>query len=88
MTKDPVCGMLVDEASSRLKSEYMGKTYTFCSPGCKKSFDNGPDKHLGGSTTPMATKVTAKGRPTGNPNGERPEDLVPRGPQNLRTPPL
>jgi len=45
--------MLVDEASSRLKSEYMGKTYNFCSPGCKKSFNNGPDKYLGGSTTPM-----------------------------------
>jgi len=45
--------MLVDEASSRLKSEYMGKTYSFCSPGCKKSFDDGSDEYLGGSTTSM-----------------------------------
>jgi len=37
MNGDPVCGMLVDEPSSLLKFEYLGKTYYFRSPGCKKS---------------------------------------------------
>ncbi len=39
MAKDPVCGMEVDEKSAAAKSEHMGKTYYFCSPGCKKTFD-------------------------------------------------
>lgn len=46
MEKDPVCGMDVDPATSRLKSEHQGKTYHFCSPGCRKAFDAGPAKYL------------------------------------------
>lgn len=46
MAIDPVCGMKVDEKSATLKSDYKGQTYYFCAPGCKKSFDNGPEKYL------------------------------------------
>jgi Cu+-exporting ATPase len=53
MREDSFFEMLVDEAGSRLKSEYMGKTCSFCSPGCKKSFDDGPDKYLSGNAPPM-----------------------------------
>ena len=49
MTKDPVCGMDVDERTTALKSEHMGKTYYFCSPGCKKAFDANPHKYMGGA---------------------------------------
>ena len=42
---DPVCGMSVD-TSTDLKSTYQGKTYYFCSPGCKASFDRDPDRYL------------------------------------------
>jgi YHS domain-containing protein len=46
MAKDPVCGMDVDEATAQWKSEYQGQTYYFCAPGCKKSFDQNPQKYL------------------------------------------
>lgn len=44
MAKDPVCGMFIDETKSRLKSEYMGKTFYFCSPACKSKFESDPRK--------------------------------------------
>ena len=44
---DPVCGMTVDPATSDLRSEYRGKTYAFCSPGCKDTFDTDPAAHVG-----------------------------------------
>lgn len=40
--KDPVCGMKVDSSKALYKSEYEGKTYYFCSEGCKKKFDANP----------------------------------------------
>jgi Cu+-exporting ATPase len=46
MAKDPVCGMQVDEKTAASKSEYKGQTYFFCSPGCKKSFDQDPEKYV------------------------------------------
>jgi YHS domain-containing protein len=46
MAKDPVCGMEVDEKKAAAKSEYKGKTYYFCAPGCKKAFDKDPAKYL------------------------------------------
>ena len=46
MEKDPVCGMTVDPKSAAGKSEYKGKTYYFCSPGCKKEFDKEPENFL------------------------------------------
>jgi len=51
MAKDPVCGMDVDEKSAAGKSDYQGKTYYFCSAGCKASFDKDPQKYVGGTTT-------------------------------------
>ncbi len=46
MAKDPVCGMQVDEKEAAGKSDYRGKTYYFCAPGCKKEFDENPEKYL------------------------------------------
>jgi Cu+-exporting ATPase len=48
MAIDPVCGMEVDEKTAPAKSEYKGKTYYFCAPGCKKTFDANPEKYTGG----------------------------------------
>lgn len=45
MAKDPVCNMDVDESSAAATSEYQGKTYYFCAPGCKKEFDANPEKY-------------------------------------------
>jgi YHS domain-containing protein len=44
MAKDLVCGMMVDEKTAKIKSEYLGKTYYFCSPACKTTFDKTPTK--------------------------------------------
>lgn len=44
--KDPVCGMTIDPASAKGKSEHDGKTYYFCSDGCKKKFDADPKKYV------------------------------------------
>jgi YHS domain-containing protein len=51
MEKDPVCGMMVDPTSAAGKSEYKGKTYYFCSAGCKKEFDQDPEKFLKSGAT-------------------------------------
>ena len=47
MVKDPVCGMQIDEKSASGKSEYQGRVYYFCSPGCKAKFDKAPEKYAG-----------------------------------------
>jgi YHS domain-containing protein len=43
---DPVCGMTVDVAKTKLTSEYKGKTIYFCAPGCKRAFDKAPERYL------------------------------------------
>jgi Cu+-exporting ATPase len=40
--KDPVCGMTVEPASAAGSSTYQGRTYYFCSTGCKAKFDANP----------------------------------------------
>lgn len=44
--RDPVCGMNVDPASTRLVSSHKGRTYYFCAEGCQKTFESNPDKHV------------------------------------------
>ncbi len=46
MAKDLVCGMDVDEKTA-LKATYKGKTYYFCSPACKKTFEGSPEQYSG-----------------------------------------
>jgi membrane fusion protein, copper/silver efflux system len=45
--KDPVCGMDVDpKAPDAIQTRHAAKTYTFCSPSCKKDFEAAPEKYL------------------------------------------
>ncbi len=46
MAIDPVCKMEVDEKTATATSEYQGQTYYFCAAGCKKAFDENPEKYL------------------------------------------
>ncbi len=46
--KDPVCGMIVDPATARNKSNHAGQSHYFCSIGCKAKFEANPDKYLAG----------------------------------------
>jgi YHS domain-containing protein len=51
MAIDPVCHMEVDEQTAKWKSEYEGKIYYFCAPGCKASFEKDPMKYISGGDT-------------------------------------
>lgn len=51
MAIDPVCGMEVDEKTATITSEYEGKVYYFCAPGCKTAFDKEPEKYLKGNSS-------------------------------------
>jgi Cu+-exporting ATPase len=43
---DPVCGMTVDPAAAKHKSEHAGQTYHFCSSGCRKRFEADPLRYV------------------------------------------
>ena len=48
MAKDPVCGMTVDEKEAEtagLTSQQQGQTFYFCSPGCKREFEQNPQRY-------------------------------------------
>jgi P-type Cu+ transporter len=46
---DPVCGMEVDPKQAPGGSfEHEGKTYHFCSPGCRMEFQEDPEGYLSG----------------------------------------
>ena len=42
---DPVCGMTVDRSKAH-RFEHDGKTYHFCSDGCRRAFQDNPDRYL------------------------------------------
>jgi P-type Cu+ transporter len=45
MTKDPVCGMKVEERNAKATTQHGGRTYYFCSAGCKQKFDQRPEQY-------------------------------------------
>jgi P-type Cu+ transporter len=55
---DPVCGMTVDPATTAHHAEHGGRTFHFCSAGCRAKFVADPGKHLG-------PKVEAPSAPAG-----------------------
>jgi len=46
LAKDPVCGMDVDPHTSKHRAEYKGRTFHFCSAGCRTKFVADPLKYL------------------------------------------
>jgi P-type Cu+ transporter len=44
--RDPVCGMGVEPASTKHRSEHAGQTYYFCSSGCRAKFEAEPERYL------------------------------------------
>jgi Cu+-exporting ATPase len=76
VVKDPVCGLDVEPAKAAGQSLYQGRTYSFCSLGCKKKFDLNPAQYMQSDTelpllqpksvavppTAGATKVAASGK--------------------------
>jgi YHS domain-containing protein len=44
--KDPVCGMTMKRSEAKATFDYSGKTYYFCSAGCKDTFVKDPEKYI------------------------------------------
>lgn len=49
--KDPVCGMTVDPATAKHRTEHDGTTYYFCSAGCLTKFEADPQRYLAPTAT-------------------------------------
>ena len=49
---DPVCGMTVDPATSKHRFDHDGKTFHFCSAGCRTKFAADPAKYLAKQKAP------------------------------------
>ncbi|RXT25339.1 copper-translocating P-type ATPase [Rhizobium leguminosarum] len=46
MIRDPVCGMTVDPQAGKPSLDYNGRTYHFCSEGCRTKFAAAPEDYL------------------------------------------
>src|SRR6266576_187418 len=58
---DPVCGMKVDPATAKCKTQHEGKTYFFCCAGCLAKFEANPAKILAAPPKPMAPSLVSLG---------------------------
>ena len=56
---DPVCGMTVNPETSEHRSDFQGKTYHFCSIGCRTKFEAAPQQYLEKSKAAQHTDVPA-----------------------------
>jgi len=67
--KDPVCGMSVTPGQGKPQIEHEGKTYHFCSQGCRDKFAADPAQYLGSAAArtpeaaPRGTKYTCPMHP-------------------------
>lgn len=43
--KDPVCGMMVEEADAPAQAEHSGTMYYFCSQDCAEEFTENPEDY-------------------------------------------
>ena len=60
MAKDPVCGMTVDPYKTPHRVEHRGRTFHFCSAGCRAKFAAAPERYdLGAKPAPAPTPATA-----------------------------
>lgn len=46
MAIDPVCRMQVDETKAAATAEHNGQQYYFCCQGCKKKFEQDPERYV------------------------------------------
>jgi P-type Cu+ transporter len=60
--KDPVCGMEVNPATAKFRSQHRGTTYYFCCSHCQQKFAAEPEKYLSPdrSASGLVTLGTAK----------------------------
>ena len=78
---DPVCGMQLDDQQTAITSQYMNRTYYFCSLGCKQQFDNDPQRYaVQPASTSMPDDQTLAGQGS---MGVRPLDRSSTGQTDL-----
>jgi Cu+-exporting ATPase len=58
---DPVCGMKVDPHRTKHRAQYGGRTYYFCSEGCRNKFAAAPEQYLGSSLNEGAPPPVPEG---------------------------
>lgn len=46
MSRDPVCGMMVDPNTAQYSARYNGRAYYFCHAACKTAFVSDPPAYL------------------------------------------
>jgi xanthine dehydrogenase accessory factor len=44
-SKDPICGMIVDNVTAKFSSDFAGRTVYFCCRHCKEMFDQQPSRY-------------------------------------------
>ncbi len=74
---DPVCMMTVDPATAQWHAEFNGKTYYFCAPSCKRSFEKDPAAYVKGPATQDNQENQIMTSETDNPAGESKTFSVP-----------
>ena len=61
LAMDPVCGMRVNPKTAKHRAEHVGKTYYFCSAGCRTKFVGDPAKYLAPKQTAAPQEPVAPG---------------------------
>ncbi|MGN6470063.1 MAG: heavy metal translocating P-type ATPase [Rhizobiaceae bacterium] len=57
VTRDPVCGMVVDPNAGKPAAEHGGHTYHFCCAGCREKFARDPEAYLEATDPVCGMKV-------------------------------
>jgi Cu+-exporting ATPase len=57
--RDPVCGMTVDPRATAHRHAVTGRTYYFCSDGCRQKFATAPEKYLDARPAPAPAPADA-----------------------------
>ncbi len=68
--KDPVCGMDVDPASARYRTEHAGKPYYFCCGTCRGKFRANPAQYLSAKSPAPAGQVVQISLPLSAPSSK------------------
>jgi Cu+-exporting ATPase len=55
MAIDPVCGMEVDDKTTKERATHQGQTYYFCSNDCRDEFQASPEDYIGGEDEELLT---------------------------------
>jgi P-type Cu+ transporter len=72
LAKDPVCGMSVDPATAKHRAEHDGKTFFFCSGGCRGKFVADPAQFLAEPTHAPTTSAHEHSHHTAAPPPAKP----------------